>query len=147
MHHLRTSGSESDSDLSAGVVFEDIKSGSREVSNEYNISYKAYSGKDDTSVNVETTRHGDAFMSSIAEMLTATGGEKSPSKGASTSKKLGGFGQSPSFKQEDELNLSGLLNVLDGVVDTPGWIVVMTTNHPELLDPALIRPGRIDKKL
>ena len=24
---------------------------------------------------------------------------------------------------------------------------VMTTNHPEILDPALIRPGRIDQKL
>lgn len=34
-----------------------------------------------------------------------------------------------------------------GVVDTPGRIVVMTTNHPEKLDAALIRPGRIDKKL
>ena len=39
----------------------------------------------------------------------------------------------------DELDLSGLLNVLDGVVDCPGRIVVMTTNHPEKLDPALIR--------
>lgn len=39
----------------------------------------------------------------------------------------------------------GLLNVLDGVVDTPGRIVVMTTNYPEALDAALIRPGRIDK--
>ncbi len=47
----------------------------------------------------------------------------------------------------DELNLAGLLNVLDGVVDTPDRILVMTTNHPEKLDPALIRPGRIDKKL
>lgn len=49
--------------------------------------------------------------------------------------------------KRDELNLSGLLNVLDGVVDTPGRMLVMTTNHPEILDPALIRPGRIDKKL
>merc|ERR1712054_394270 len=49
--------------------------------------------------------------------------------------------------RRDKLNLSGLLNVLDGVVDTPERIVVMTTNHPEILDPALIRPGRIDHKL
>lgn len=41
----------------------------------------------------------------------------------------------------------GLLNVLDGVVDTPGRIVIMTTNLIEVLDPALIRPGRIDKRI
>lgn len=49
--------------------------------------------------------------------------------------------------KKDQLNLTGLLNVLDGVVDTPGRILIMTTNHPEMLDPALIRPGRIDKKI
>lgn len=47
----------------------------------------------------------------------------------------------------DELNLAGVLNVLDGVVDSPGRIVIMTSNHPEKLDPALIRPGRINKQL
>ena len=41
----------------------------------------------------------------------------------------------------------GVLNALDGVVDSPGRIVIMTTNHPETLDAALIRPGRIDKKI
>lgn len=45
----------------------------------------------------------------------------------------------------DALNLAGLLNVLDGVVDTPGRLLVLSTNHPEVLDPALIRPGRINK--
>ncbi|KAH7470472.1 hypothetical protein PRIC1_001641 [Phytophthora ramorum] len=49
--------------------------------------------------------------------------------------------------RNDKLNLSGLLNVLDGVIDCPGRIVVMTTNHPEKLDPALVRPGRVNKKL
>merc|ERR1719375_1122282 len=43
--------------------------------------------------------------------------------------------------------LAGLLNVLDGVVDSPGRILVMTSNHPEKLDPALIRPGRISKRI
>merc|ERR1712070_564985 len=47
----------------------------------------------------------------------------------------------------DKLNLAGLLNVLDGVLDSPERIVIMTTNHPEKLDPALIRPGRINKRV
>eukprot|EP00299_Pterocystis_sp_00344_P011202 c5180_g1_i1.p1 GENE.c5180_g1_i1~~c5180_g1_i1.p1 ORF type:complete len:583 (+),score=136.36 c5180_g1_i1:54-1751(+) len=51
------------------------------------------------------------------------------------------------FEPDDELDLAGLLNALDGVVDCPGRIVIMTTNHPEKLDPALIRPGRINMKL
>lgn len=51
------------------------------------------------------------------------------------------------FDDIDKLNLSGLLNVLDGVVDTPGRVLIMTTNHPEKLDPALIRPGRINKRI
>jgi chaperone BCS1 len=47
----------------------------------------------------------------------------------------------------DKLDLSGLLNVLDGVVDCPNRILIMTSNHPEKLDPALIRPGRVNLKL
>jgi len=41
----------------------------------------------------------------------------------------------------------GLLNALDGVASCDGKIVFMTTNHPEKLDPALTRPGRIDVKV
>ncbi|CAC9488099.1 mitochondrial_chaperone_-_putative [Leishmania infantum] len=48
---------------------------------------------------------------------------------------------------KDKLDLSGLLNVLDGVVDMPGRMVVMITEHPEWLDPALIRPGRFSVRL
>jgi chaperone BCS1 len=65
-----------------------------------------------------------------------------PSNGKSS-----GIGSSFFKPNPDALSLSGLLNVLDGVVDTPGRIVILTSNHPEMLDPALIRPGRVDKML
>ncbi|XP_015419113.1 PREDICTED: mitochondrial chaperone BCS1 isoform X2 [Myotis davidii] len=44
------------------------------------------------------------------------------------------------------LTFSGLLNALDGVASTEARIVFMTTNHVDRLDPALIRPGRVDMK-
>uniref|UniRef100_A0A8C4RD77 Mitochondrial chaperone BCS1 n=1 Tax=Eptatretus burgeri TaxID=7764 RepID=A0A8C4RD77_EPTBU len=44
------------------------------------------------------------------------------------------------------LTFSGLLNALDGVASTEARIVFMTTNYVDRLDPALIRPGRVDKK-
>ena len=43
------------------------------------------------------------------------------------------------------LTLKGFLEVLDGIFDAPGRIMVFTTNHPEKLDPALVRSGRINK--
>ncbi|KAK8084436.1 BCS1 protein precursor [Apiospora hydei] len=39
---------------------------------------------------------------------------------------------------------SGLLNALDGVSASDNRLAFLTTNHIELLDPALIRPGRVD---
>jgi len=42
------------------------------------------------------------------------------------------------------LNLSFLLNLLDGILETPGRIIIITSNYPEKLDKALTRPGRID---
>ncbi|KAI5211874.1 hypothetical protein AUEXF2481DRAFT_86275 [Aureobasidium subglaciale EXF-2481] len=46
-----------------------------------------------------------------------------------------------------KISLSGLLNVIDGVATHEGRILIMTTNHPEKLDPALIRPGRVDMQI
>ena len=48
---------------------------------------------------------------------------------------------------EDKLTLSDLLNIIDGVIETPNRIIIMTSNHYDKLDPALIRPGRIDYSL
>ncbi|AYV77294.1 MAG: bifunctional AAA family ATPase chaperone/translocase BCS1 [Barrevirus sp.] len=44
----------------------------------------------------------------------------------------------------DELNLSYLLNLLDGTLCAKNTIFIMTTNHIKNLDPALVRPGRCD---
>jgi chaperone BCS1 len=46
-----------------------------------------------------------------------------------------------------KLSFSGLLNAIDGVAAGEGRLLFATTNHIERLDAALIRPGRIDRKL
>ena len=44
----------------------------------------------------------------------------------------------------NDLDLSSILNVLDGTLEVPGRVIVFTSNHPQEIDPALLRPGRID---
>ena len=46
----------------------------------------------------------------------------------------------------NHLTFSGFLNALDGVVSSEGRIIFMTTNHLDRLDPALLRPGRVDMR-
>lgn len=53
-------------------------------------------------------------------------------------------GKSAEKKAAQRVSLSCLLNCLDGVMASNGSMVFMTSNHPERLDPALTRPGRID---
>ena len=45
---------------------------------------------------------------------------------------------------EFDLTLGDLLEILDGMIEMPGRMIIMTSNHPDMLDPALLRPGRID---
>ncbi|MBO0825554.1 MAG: AAA family ATPase, partial [Actinobacteria bacterium] len=42
------------------------------------------------------------------------------------------------------VTLSGLLNTLDGIATPHGLLTVMTTNTPDVLDEAVVRPGRVD---
>jgi mitochondrial chaperone BCS1 len=44
------------------------------------------------------------------------------------------------------VTFSGLLNAIDGVASQEGRLLFMTTNHLDVLPPALIRPGRVDKR-
>jgi mitochondrial chaperone BCS1 len=64
----------------------------------------------------------------------------------SFAKAVEGHEKSPAQPQLG-VTLSGLLNVLDGFFAPENVVFVMTTNQMEMLDPALLRPGRIDYRL
>ena len=51
------------------------------------------------------------------------------------------------FAGAEKISLSGLLNAIDGVASHEGRVLIMTTNKPESLDEALIRPGRVDMQV
>ncbi|MBA43102.1 MAG: hypothetical protein CMF62_03720 [Magnetococcales bacterium] len=54
-------------------------------------------------------------------------------------------GISESFEDQDnELDLSYLLNLLDGTISQDNCVFIISTNHLDLLEPALFRSGRID---
>ncbi len=50
-------------------------------------------------------------------------------------------------KEAKGVTLSGLLNCLDGIQSREGCLIFMTSNYADKLDPALVRPGRVDVKL
>ena len=53
-------------------------------------------------------------------------------------------GLNRAIMKPESISLSGLLNAIDGVASHEGRVLIMTTNKPESLDDALIRPGRVD---
>jgi chaperone BCS1 len=46
--------------------------------------------------------------------------------------------------KEQPITLDDILNLWDGIRETPGRILIISSNHYDKLDPALVRPGRID---
>ncbi len=49
-----------------------------------------------------------------------------------------------SKNNEEVITLDDILNLWDGIRETPGRILIISSNHYDKLDPALVRPGRID---
>lgn len=48
---------------------------------------------------------------------------------------------------EQENTLNQLLAEMDGFADNSGVVIMAATNRPEILDPALVRPGRFDRQI
>ena len=60
----------------------------------------------------------------------------------SFAKKRGGYG---SISDSNESLINALLTEMDGMEDLKDVIVIAATNRPDILDPALMRPGRFDR--
>lgn len=50
-------------------------------------------------------------------------------------------------KGQGDLTFSGILNALDGAMSAEGRIAFITTNHVDQIDSALLRPGRVDRRV
>ncbi|CAM0908647.1 unnamed protein product [Alopecurus aequalis] len=57
------------------------------------------------------------------------------------------FSEGTSADREIQRTLMELLNQLDGFDELGKLKVIMATNRPDVLDPALLRPGRLDRKI
>jgi chaperone BCS1 len=91
-------------------------------------------------------RPDDAPDASEDKSNTTTSGTATPPhKKADSKSKAPGATPAPGGKSL--ISLSGLLNTIDGAASHEGRVLIMTTNHPNKLDPALIRPGRIDLQI
>lgn len=90
-----------------------------------------------------------ADLAKEIKSLSSTSTAVVPQRGGNRSgmNRGGGAGGHPNKEPGAGISLSGLLNAIDGVASHEGRVLIMTTNHPEKLDAALVRPGRVDRKV
>ncbi|KAF2272632.1 BCS1-like ATPase-like protein [Westerdykella ornata] len=108
------------------VLLEDIDAAGLRREDEPTDSKDNGDAKDDTS--------DDGTLTKITKADLLPGSKPGPPALAPTADK-------------SRITLSGLLNVIDGVASHEGRVLIMTTNCPSKLDPALVRPGRVDLQI
>lgn len=87
-----------------------------------------------------------AFAGMPAETVALMGGAVPPFPAPGTAAAASGRG-SHGDARRNNVTLHGLLNAIDGNASQEGRLLIMTSNTPDVLDGALIRPGRVDRKV
>jgi chaperone BCS1 len=110
--------------------------------------------EEDDETLLEAGAGAGASMAVAADVIGALLSELGGKQGAAAATGTGAGAASAWTKlgssaapDSDKLNLAGLLNVLDGALEAENRLLVVTTNHPEHLDSAILRPGRVDRQI
>ena len=113
------------------------------VAGEANVPFYSISGSDfvEMFVGVGASRVRDMFANAKKTAPCMIFIDEIDAVGRQRGAGLGGG------HDEREQTLNQMLVELDGMSDNSGIIVIAATNRPDVLDPALLRPGRFDRQI
>ena len=112
------------------------------VAGEAHVPFYSLSGSDfvEMFVGVGASRVRDLFKNTTENAPCIIFIDEIDAIGRSRDSRMGG-------NDEREQTLNQLLSEMDGFDSTKGLLVLGATNRPEILDPALLRPGRFDRRV
>ena len=112
------------------------------VAGEAKVPFYSLSGSDfvEMFVGVGASRVRDLFKQAQQSAPCIIFIDEVDAIGKSRDSRMGG-------NDEREQTLNQLLSEMDGFDSSKGLLVMAATNRPEILDPALLRPGRVDRRV
>jgi cell division protease FtsH len=115
----------------------------RAVAGEAGVPFFSVSGSDfmEMFVGVGASRVRDLFATARKQAPAIVFVDEIDSIGRKRGAGLGGG------HDEREQTLNQMLSEMDGFDPTEGVVVIAATNRPDVLDPALLRPGRFDRQI
>ncbi len=115
----------------------------RAVAGEAGVPFMSVSGSDfmEMFVGVGASRVRDLFQTARKQAPAIIFVDEIDSIGRKRGAGLGGG------HDEREQTLNQMLSEMDGFDPTEGVVIIAATNRPDILDPALLRPGRFDRQI
>lgn len=112
----------------------------------YYLSLAAITSRNDLASLLDSVRPGSIVLIEDIDCIAAAAARMNePPPGENASQQTA----EPAKVQpttSEKITPSDLLNQIDGIVASEGRILIMTTNYPQNLDVALVRPGRVDRR-